>query len=124
MTPSTEPSIMRAYPNRKIGIGGIERGEEIMSIYWWILLGVALAYSIYVSACVIRSDIYDSGQKRRQLLVVWSFPLLGPFLAHGMLRQSESDGDLSQDGLKGTEAPRAFERRSTAGTTPSAFATD
>lgn len=96
-----------------------------MSMYWWVLLlGATLAYSAYVSARVLKSDIYDSGQKRRQLLIVWSFPVLGAFLAFGMLRQTEEDGGKGEDALPSADATPKYERRTAAGHTASAFVAD
>ncbi len=96
-----------------------------MSIYWWLLLLAAtLAYSAFVSVRVLRSDIYDSGQKRRQLLIVWSFPLLGAFLASGMLRQAEMDESKGEDSVVPKKAVLDHGQRPRPGQAASAFVAD
>lgn len=55
-----------------------------------VWIGALAIYQVYATVLVARAEVYDRGQKIRQIVIIWALPLVGAVLARIALNAAES----------------------------------
>lgn len=91
----------------------------------WIMVIVGLiAYQVYATVIVIKSDDFDDDVKRRQVIFIWLIPIVGAMLVrmrvHAALRERilKSDPKPTPGSQTGTESESATDTGSAPGRDP------
>jgi hypothetical protein len=54
-----------------------------------VWIGALVLYNLYATVLVVRAEVYERGQKIRQIVIIWLLPLVGAVLVRLALNAAE-----------------------------------